>query len=118
MGWQRMESAPLDREVHVYAPAAHGLDAFYTKAAHHPDAGFCVCELREPTLWRPTTELLVEPGDRLICRVPGSTPLVQGQLYTVQEVAPPLLPETPFLFEVREFPGFLFGLWRFEPTPQ
>ena len=40
----------------VYAPPAHGLPEIYTRAAFHPEAGWCVDELREVTHYRPIGE--------------------------------------------------------------
>ena len=54
--WQPIEMAPDDRQVAVWCPAREGLDELMSFCRHHPDAGFCVDELREPTLYR-----IVEP---------------------------------------------------------
>lgn len=51
--WHDISSAPQDIPVLIYAEAAHGLPAFQTVAQWHSDAGWCVCELREATHWRP-----------------------------------------------------------------
>ena len=52
--WRPIETAPKDGTIiWIYAPPAHGLPALQTQCAWHPDAGFCVCELREPTHWMP-----------------------------------------------------------------
>jgi hypothetical protein len=50
--WQPIDTAPHDRKIIVFAPAAHGLPDLITECQYHPDAGFCVCELREPIYWR------------------------------------------------------------------
>ena len=56
-GWRAISLAPQDgSEVEVYAPPAHGLPEIYTRAAFHPDAGWCVDELREVTHYRPIGE--------------------------------------------------------------
>lgn len=62
--WQPIYSAPLNREIMVYAPAAHGLRSMQSRCRWHLDAGFCVDELREPTLWRELTvdEMAVSDG--------------------------------------------------------
>jgi hypothetical protein len=53
-GWLPIDSAPKDgTEIIVYCPPAHGLPHMASICAYHEDAGFCVCELREPTLWIP-----------------------------------------------------------------
>jgi hypothetical protein len=53
-GWLPINSAPKDgTEIIVYCPPAHGLNHMASVCAYHEDAGFCVCELREPTLWIP-----------------------------------------------------------------
>jgi hypothetical protein len=60
-GWQPIETAPRDRLVEVYAPSpdpkrwtpeVHNLPPVVCLARWHPDAGFCVCEIREVTHWR------------------------------------------------------------------
>lgn len=60
-GWQPIETAPRDRLVEVYAPSpdparwtpeVHDLPPIVCLARWHPDAGFCVCEIREVTHWR------------------------------------------------------------------
>lgn len=52
--WSPIESAPKDgTEIIVYCPPAHGLPHMASVCAYHEDAGFCVDELREPTLWIP-----------------------------------------------------------------
>ena len=63
--WRLMDSAPKDRTIEVYVPElerylvdlhSHAdlvlLPAIETKTKWHPDAGFCVCALRKPVLWR------------------------------------------------------------------
>ena len=53
-GWLPMDAAPKDgKEIIVYCPPAHGLNHMASVCAYHEDAGFCVDELREPTLWIP-----------------------------------------------------------------
>jgi len=53
-GWLLIDSAPKDgTEFIVYCPPAHGLNHIASICAWHEDAGFCVDELREPTLWIP-----------------------------------------------------------------
>ena len=52
--WMPMETAPKDgTEIIVYCPPAHGLPHMVSFCAWHEDAGFCVDELREPSLWIP-----------------------------------------------------------------
>lgn len=52
--WEPMATAPTDgTEVYVYAAEREGLPYFITVAAYHPDAGWCVDELREATHWMP-----------------------------------------------------------------
>lgn len=55
-GWQPIETAPKDRAIIVFAPGEDprwegSLGDLVTLCKWHPDAGFCVCELREPTHW-------------------------------------------------------------------
>lgn len=54
--WQPIEDAPDDRQIAVWCPSREGLDELMAFCRHHPDAGFCVDEFREPTLYR-----IVEP---------------------------------------------------------
>ncbi len=59
-GWQTIETAPTDGTlIQVWAPSAHGLPAMHSLCTYHPDAGFCIDELREPTHWMP---LPLAPG--------------------------------------------------------
>jgi hypothetical protein len=51
-GWRPIESAPKDRVIEVFAPGVHGLNDLVSLCEWHPDAGFCVCEVRSPTHWR------------------------------------------------------------------
>jgi hypothetical protein len=53
--WRPIAEAPLDPKltIEVYAPARDGLNPLVTLCNYHPDAGWCVCELREVTHWRP-----------------------------------------------------------------
>lgn len=49
-----IETAPTDgTTVLVWADPLEGLDGFFTLAAYHPDAGWCVDELREAVWWWP-----------------------------------------------------------------
>jgi len=50
--WQPIETALRDRMILVYAPAYEGLPEIVGPCRWHEDAGFCVDELRFPTLWR------------------------------------------------------------------
>lgn len=53
-GMRPIATAPTDgTPVWVYVAAADGLEAFFCKAAYHPDAGWCCDELRETTAWIP-----------------------------------------------------------------
>jgi len=47
--WLPIEQAPKDREIVVYAPPYDSLQSLVMKAKWHPDAGFCIDELRTPT---------------------------------------------------------------------
>jgi hypothetical protein len=50
--WHPIETAPRDGTlILVYAPSKHGLPAMFSMCAWHPDAGFCIDELREPSHW-------------------------------------------------------------------
>lgn len=48
---QSMDSAPKDRSILVWAPTREGLPAMFAICKWHPDAGFCIDELREPVMW-------------------------------------------------------------------
>jgi hypothetical protein len=59
-GWQPIGTAPKDgTQVLVYARVLHPekwgiyLDPKICAASYHPDAGWCVCEARDATHWRP-----------------------------------------------------------------
>ena len=54
--WRPIETALKDEHVLVWAPSAHGLPAMFSVCLWHPDAGFCVDELRTPTHWSPLPE--------------------------------------------------------------
>jgi hypothetical protein len=53
MDWHPIETAPHDRLIIVYCPPRDGLDEIVCLCQWHPDAGFCVDELRVETHWRP-----------------------------------------------------------------
>ena len=54
MLWLPIATAPTDgRCIVVYAPARDGLNEMVSLCSYHPDAGFCIDELREPTHWAP-----------------------------------------------------------------
>lgn len=50
--WVHMDEAPKDQIIEVFCPSKHGLPAMLSYVKWHPDAGFAVDELREPTMWR------------------------------------------------------------------
>lgn len=45
------DRTPKDHPILVYAPAREGLPPLMSVCQWHPDAGFCIDELREPTIW-------------------------------------------------------------------
>ena len=49
--WRGMESAPKDKPIVVFCPGRDGLNDMASLCEWHEDAGFCVDELRWPTLW-------------------------------------------------------------------
>jgi hypothetical protein len=52
-GWLRIETAPTDgTPIEVWAPGIQELEPVQCLCVYHPDVGFCVDELREPTHWR------------------------------------------------------------------
>lgn len=56
-GWRHIDEAPRDRAIEVLVPSKNGLPGFVAECMWHPDAGFCVDELREPVAWRETTKM-------------------------------------------------------------
>lgn len=51
--WQTMDNAPKDRKIIVYAPGVEwGLPDIVSFCEWHSNAGFCVDELRYPTMWQ------------------------------------------------------------------
>ena len=50
--WNNIESAPKDREILVFAPSYDGLRSLRQISKYHPDAGYCIDELRNPTHWQ------------------------------------------------------------------
>lgn len=50
-GWWPIATAPKNRLIVVYAPEREGLQEMASMCQWHPDAGFCIDELREPTHW-------------------------------------------------------------------
>jgi hypothetical protein len=60
--WRTIDSAPRDgTAILVFAPGRSDrwegdLGDLICRCAWHPDAGFCVCELRDPTHWMPLPE--------------------------------------------------------------
>lgn len=56
--WQPIETAPKDGTLFLsWAPAREGLPAMYSLCAWHPDAGFCIDEIREASIWTPLPSL-------------------------------------------------------------
>jgi hypothetical protein len=59
--WLPINTAPTDgTPVLVKAPAKHGLPEIITECAYHPDAGFCVDELREVEFWKPISKSKID----------------------------------------------------------
>ena len=46
------ENTPKDRPIVVYCPPYQDLESLVSKCKWHESAGFCVDELRTPTLWK------------------------------------------------------------------
>jgi hypothetical protein len=71
--WQPIETAPQDGTlIIVYAETPEharwpdqslDLPPLVTLCAWHPDTGFCVCEIREPTHWMPYSPPTQEPTE-------------------------------------------------------
>ena len=60
--WSPIASAPTDGTlVWVYVKEREGLSSFQGPCAYHPDAGWCMDEIREVTHWMPLTAVYVEP---------------------------------------------------------
>ena len=56
-GWRDIATAPTDGTfVWVWAAPYDTLPGFIEYTSYHKDAGWCVDELREVTLWRPAQE--------------------------------------------------------------
>lgn len=53
--WRPIETAPKDGTLFLAwaEPGQHGLPGMHSLCAWHEDAGFCICELRQPTHWKP-----------------------------------------------------------------
>lgn len=92
-GWQRLETAPKDRPIVVYAPPRDGLPEMTAICRWHPDASFCIDELREPTHWieRPTCAGAARPepvaGYRASCGVDPAGDVQAGGAMTDREMA-------------------------------
>ena len=55
--WQPIdENTPKDREILVFAPSYDGLRSLRQISKYHPDAGYCIDELRHPTHWQELPE--------------------------------------------------------------
>jgi len=54
--WLSIEDAPRDRDILVYAPPYQDLRALQSVCKWHESAGFCIDELRQPTLYKELTE--------------------------------------------------------------
>lgn len=50
--WLPIADAPKDRPIAVYCPPYQDLESLVSKCQWHDSAGFCVDELRTPTLWK------------------------------------------------------------------
>src|SRR5271167_1920750 len=50
--WKPICDAPQDRYIWVWCPPYSGLSELISLCHYHPDAGFCVDELRYPELWK------------------------------------------------------------------
>lgn len=51
--WRPIDKhTPRNRIVEVYAPEREGFGPFVSLCRWHPDAGFCIHEICEPTHWR------------------------------------------------------------------
>lgn len=61
--WQPIETAPKDKEIWVFAPKREGLSAMQSICKWHPDAGFCIDEIRFVTHWMPLPQPPSEESD-------------------------------------------------------
>jgi hypothetical protein len=92
-GWQPIEGAPKDRAIRVYAPGREGLPGITCMCEWHPDAGFCVDEVRVVTHWWPEdapprneAEASVAAEDRLLATIYGAGLLLRTARSTKQLV--------------------------------
>ena len=49
--WEPISTAPKNREIIVFCLGTEGLNDLVSFCKWHPEAGFCVDELREPVAW-------------------------------------------------------------------
>jgi hypothetical protein len=53
MDWEKIYNAPKNRTLWVKTNSVEGLGEVHGWCKWHPDAGFCIDELREVTHWLP-----------------------------------------------------------------
>ena len=53
MKWQSIKTAPKNQEIIVYCTSFQDQPHMVSLCRWHPDAGFCVDELRHPVAWIP-----------------------------------------------------------------
>jgi hypothetical protein len=97
--WQPIETAPKDQFIFVYAAPYLGwndqvmdLPGFVSLCLWHPDAGFCVDELRRATMWCPIIYPPIPSTD-------GDTALVSSPASAVNLAGPAAQSAGPVLFE-------------------
>jgi len=64
IGWAPIATAPRDRWIWIRTDSRPGLPVLVRPCRWHPDAGFTVCEIREPIEWHemPMPELRGDCG--------------------------------------------------------
>lgn len=99
--WRPINTAPKDgTKIIVYCPSLHGLPCMTSICAWHEDAGFCVDELRSPSLWTSLPRAHRETNGFNSDEIPTSAPKYQGRTSNTPETGAVAFPETLTEIEV------------------